>query len=72
MNADEHRGLGPRVDPTRRPCATCGSTRRLRAGTGAPDRCPDCDWPVGMPLPPGQFCSICRRRHGPERTHACE
>ena len=45
-------------------CANCGSTR--------PARCPDCEWPLGKPVPDAAFCSICRRRHGPEVTHACE
>jgi hypothetical protein len=45
-------------------CANCGSTR--------PAACPECDWPLGAVVPEGDFCSICRRHHGAERTHACE
>jgi hypothetical protein len=52
-------------------CANCGSTREP-VMAGALVRCRDCDWPVGMPVPDAPWCSICRRRHGPETTHACE
>jgi hypothetical protein len=45
-------------------CANCGSPR--------PVCCPDCDWPLGAVVPDAPLCSICRRRHGPERTHAAE
>jgi hypothetical protein len=45
-------------------CANCGSTR--------PVVCPDCDWTLGAVPPDQPLCSICRRRHGPETTHACE
>ena len=45
-------------------CANCESSR--------PACCPDCDWPLGAVVPAGEFCSICRRHHGAERTHAAE
>jgi hypothetical protein len=45
-------------------CANCGSSR--------PALCPECDWPLGAMVPAGDFCSICRRHHGREITHACE
>jgi hypothetical protein len=50
-----------------RECKNCGSVQ-------PPDRprCADCDWPVGRPVPDAAFCAVCRRRHGPEVTHACE
>jgi hypothetical protein len=49
-------------------CANCGST------CGAIERdgqrvCADCDWPVGMPLPPKPLCPLCGRRHGREIMH---
>jgi hypothetical protein len=48
-------------------CANCGTWQ-------PPDRprCSECDWPLGVPVPDAPVCTICRRRHGPERTHACE
>lgn len=60
-----HQRSGPLV------CANCG-----RAG-GYVERhgrvmCRACDWPLGDPIPDAPLCSICRRRHGPERTHAAE
>jgi hypothetical protein len=54
-------------------CANCGSAHAPVVGRGgAQSQCPDCDWPVGVPVPDAPWCSICRRRHGTETTHACE
>jgi hypothetical protein len=56
------------------PCANCGSARDAVIGLGQTLtlQCPDCEWPVGVPVPDAPLCSICRRRHGAETTHACE
>jgi hypothetical protein len=56
--------VGPRY------CANCGSARGWADGSRA--ACPDCEWPLGLPVPDAPFCSICRRRHGADTTHACE
>lgn len=55
-------------------CANCGSARapEMMGALGLSWRCPDCEWPLGVPVPEGDFCSVCRRRHGAETTHACE
>jgi hypothetical protein len=55
-------------------CANCGSTHAPVIGRGGAQtlQCPECEWPVGVPVLDAPLCSICRRRHGPERTHACE
>jgi hypothetical protein len=53
-------------------CANCGSARAPLVGWVGRWHCPDCDWPVGMPVPDAPLCAICRRRHGAETTHACE
>lgn len=62
--------MSPRVVP----CANCGSARAavLALSLARPLVCPDCDWPVGVPVPEAPLCSICRRRHGAEVTHAAE
>jgi hypothetical protein len=52
-------------------CANCGSTRPIAEALGRA-HCPDCEWPVGVPIPDAPFCSVCRRCHGPEQVHACE
>jgi hypothetical protein len=60
-------------------CVNCGSRKSpikqdfdsvLRDGLMLV--CPDCDWPVGKPVPDEPLCSICRKRHGAEIEHACE
>jgi hypothetical protein len=54
-------------------CANCGSDRPPVPGAvGSGGHCPDCEWPLGFPVPDAPFCSICRRRHGTETTHASE
>lgn len=50
-------------------CANCGHRH-----TGTPPVfCRDCDWRLAdREVPNAPLCSICRRRHGPEKTHPCE
>jgi hypothetical protein len=61
------------VERARAGCPNCGSRRPPVGGaTGAAAHCADCDWPLRDPVPDAPFCSVCRRRHGPERIHACE
>jgi hypothetical protein len=52
-------------------CGNCGS-RREPVWRDRRIRCPDCEWPTDARVPAGDFCSICRRRHGREITHSAE
>lgn len=59
------------------PCVNCGSSLGyVSRGGHVPGTivivCIACDWPFGEPVPDAPLCSICRRRHGAEKTHAAE
>lgn len=50
-------------------CANCGEKH---PGIGR-THCRECDWVLAnRKVPDAPLCSVCRRRHGPEKEHPCE
>jgi hypothetical protein len=42
-------------------CANCASEREpvIGIGLGQTLQCPECEWPIGVPVPDAPFCAIC-------------